>query len=565
MRLIMPKRPVRSTGIFLLVFRLALAADAYGKEWFREVSQEVGVHFLHQDGRSGEKYYIETAGSGGGWFDFDNDGDLDLYLVNGAATPGAGIRGTPRNALYENRSGKFVDVTGTARVGDESFGMGLCVGDYDFDGNLDFLVTNYGVDKLYRNLGNGTFEEVGRAAGVDDPRWGTSCSFADIDRDGDLDLYVGRYVNFSYENNPYCGSRSRRLRTYCRPDIFDGLVDSLFVNNADGTFTEEGGDRGIVQNPVNQKGFGGVWSDLDADGDSDLYVANDGTANRLYVNDGRGLFKDISLLSGTALSDEGAAESGMGVDVGDADGDGKPDLIVTNYSFETNTLYTNLGEMFFDDRTISAGLAELSQRPVGWGIQFFDYDNDGDLDLAVANGHVMENIQQFESESTYPQRNQLLENDGKGYFRDVSAVAGAPWRVQKVSRGLAVGDWNNDGKLDLVITNTNDAIDLLENQLSNGNHWLGVVLRGPRSNRFAIGARVDLQAGEIVGAREVRSGGSFLAQPDLRLHFGLGTFRGTAALKIHWPDGQIQTEKVDELDRYVEITYQPRAVSGRLQ
>ena len=562
----MSKWSRRLTGLLLffsIVGRLNAMDDTDTEGWFREVAKERGIQFIHQDARSGQKYYIETAASGGGWLDYDGDGDLDLYLLNGAVTPGSSISKVPRNSLYENRAGSFIDVTDRAGVGDENFSMGLCVGDYDSDGNLDFLVTNYGKDRLYKNLGNGTFKDVAVEAGVDDLNWGTSCSFTDIDVDGDLDLYVARYVDFSYKKNPYCGDLAREIRTYCRPDMFAGVTDSLFVNQGNGVFREEGKIRGIVQDPSSEKGFGVIFSDFDKDGDPDLYVANDGTPNRFYVNDGRGFFKDFSLLSGTALSDEGEAESGMGVDVGDFDADGLNDLIVTNYSFETNTLYKNLGDLFFDDRTISAGLAELSHRPVGWGIQFFDYDNDGDLDLAVANGHVMDNIDLFESEATYPQSNQLLENDGKGYFRDVSVRAGVPWEVRKVSRGLAVGDWNDDGRLDLLITNTNDVVDVLENQLVNGNRWLGVVLRGPRSNHFAIGARVDLRAGDIFTTREIRSGGSFLAQSDLRLHFGLGLFQGTVFMTIYWPDGKVQTEKTDQLNKYMEIMYRPREVLDR--
>ena len=432
--------------------------------------------------------------------------------------------------------------------------MGMCAGDYDGDGRLDFLVTNYGKDRLYRNEGGGRFVDRAEQAGVADARWGTSCSFADLDGDGDLDLYVAHYVNFSYDFNPDCRSPTTRLRSYCHPSAFDGLVDSLYINNGDGTFHEEGERRGIVQEPREEKGFGVVTSDLDVDGDIDIYVANDTTPNRLYVNDGHGSFEEWSLLAGTGLSFEGLPESGMGVDVGDVDGDGLPDLIVTNYARETNTLYRNIGELMFADDTVALGLAEASYVSLGWGIQFLDYDNDGDLDLAVANGHVIENEEMLAGES-YAQPNQLFENDGTGRFEDVSSRAGAAWSVARVSRGLAAGDLNDDGRIDLVITNANGVAELLENRLENGNHWLGIELQGLAGNPYGVGARVELQAAGRRLAREVRSGGSFMAQPDMRLHFGLGAFDSEVSVEIVWPNGRRQREKTDELDRYWRIDY----------
>jgi len=536
------------------------AGDRTGaaEELFAEISREAGIRFVHRDGRSGEKYYVETLGGGGGWIDLDGDGDQDLYLVNGAATQGSALVESPRNALYENRGDHFVEVTEEAGVGDTGFGMGFCAGDYDSDGRMDFLLTNWGPDRLFRNLGDGRFEEVGRRAGVADERWGTGCAFGDLDADGDLDLYVARYVNFSYENNPICFDPQRSLRSYCRPDVFDGLVDSLFVNQGDGTFLEQGGERGIVQDPVDEKGLGVILSDVDLDGDLDVYVANDTTANRLYVNDGRGYFEDWSLLAGAAFSGEGFAESGMGLDIADVDGDQLPDLFVTNYAMESNTLYHNMGELLFEDRTVAAGLAGASHLPVGWGVRFFDYDNDGDLDLAVANGHVVDNIEQFEPGSSYPQGNQLFENDGAGAFRDVSASAGAAWGVARVSRGLAVADWNDDGRLDLLVTNVEEGVDLFENRIENEHHWLGLVLEGPPENRFAIGARVELRVGDRRMVRDVRSGGSFMTQSDLRLHFGLGTFAGEVSAVVEWPDGTRQVERAAQLDRYWRVQYAGR-------
>ncbi len=538
------------------------AAETAG--WFAGVTQERGIDFVHQDGRTGELYYVETAASGGGFLDYDDDGDLDLYLINGAATPfpAAGpplSADAPRNALYENDGqGRFSDVTGKAGVGDTGYGMGMCVGDYDGDGILDFLVTNFGPDRLCRGTGDGSFEEVGENAGVAGRRWGTNCAFADVDRDGDLDLYVANYVDFRFDENPRCGDSVRGIWSYCRPAVFDGQADYLYINQGDGTFREAGRERGIVQG-TDEKSFGVLVSDLNDDGAPEILVANDGTLNRLYLNDGSGFFTDEALISGVAADRDGAAGSGMGLDLGDADGDGRLDLLVTNYSFETNTLYLRRGEgLYFEDSTAEAGLEIPTHLPVGWGTSFLDADNDGDLDLAVANGHVMDNIELFEDRIGYPQPNLLLENDGGGSFRDVSATAGSGFTVAKVSRALAIGDFDDDGRLDLLVTNTNEAPDLLRNAFETSHHWLGLRLRGPAGNRLAIGGRVRLACNsEPAGVREVRSGGSFLAQSDLRLHFGLGACSGPITAEIRWPDGARQSATTDGVDRYWQIDYGP--------
>lgn len=531
--------------------------------WFREIAGEVGIEFQHRDGRSGHRYYVETAASGGGWLDFDNDGDLDVYLLNGASTPGSNLAETPRNALLENRDGRFVDVTEQAGVGDLGYGMGLCVGDVDADGFLDLFVSNYGPDRLFRNLGNGRFEEVSQQMGLAGNRWGTSCAFGDLDGDGDLDLYVANYVDFSFENNPRCGDEARQLWSYCRPAIFNGQEDYLYINQGDGSFVDQAAQRGIVQG-TEDRGFGVVLSDIDDDKDLDILVANDGSANRLYINKGGGIFEDRGLFSGFGYNRDGQAESGMGLCLGDVDGDGLADPVVTNYSFETNTLYLNRGNLFFEDGTAQSGFGEVSHLPVGWGIQFLDYDWDGDLDLAVANGHVMDNIDQFETGIGYPQRNHLLANDGFGRFRDVSALAGQGFLAKKVSRGLAVGDWNNDGRPDLLITNNNDRPDLLENRLVTNAHWIGIQLKGAPVNPFAIGARVTLSRKfEQLGVREVHSGGGFLAQDDLRMIFGLSSASGPVSVQIRWPDGATQTETIQKVDRYHRIVYNPELIPTR--
>jgi hypothetical protein len=506
-------------------------------------------------------YYPETTASGGGWIDYDGDLDLDLYLLNGAASPGSTIQGTPRNALYENRAGRWHDVAGAAGVDDPSYSMGMCVGDYDSDGLLDFLVTNFGADRLYRNLGHGRFQDVAHEAGVADPRWGSCCAFGDVNKDGHLDLYVSHYMDFSYDDNPWCGDRARDLRAYCRPAVLDGETDSLFINQGDGTFRDEGASRGLAQG-VLEKGFGVVLTDLDNDDDLDIYVANDGTMNRLYVNDGTGQFQDQALLSGSGFNSAGLAESSMGLDLADLDENGLLDIIMGNYSMETNTLFKNHGSLLFEDVTELRGLADATHRTMTWGLLLMDFDNDGDLDLAQARGHTMDNIHEFESDLKYRQRNQLLENTGQATFRDVTHKAGRAWQVERVSRGLAAADWDDDGDLDLVFTNTNDRPDLLENLVGNRHHWIGLRLMGPAENRFAIGARGILRLGDRILTREVRSGGSFQSQSDLRLHFGLGDHQGPVEVEIVWPDWRRQCVRLTRIDQYTEVTYAPDSTGG---
>ncbi|MEN8165069.1 MAG: CRTAC1 family protein, partial [Acidobacteriota bacterium] len=536
--------------------REVASVSPYGAEgagWWTDVSGEVGLDFMQYDGRSGRRYYVETTGSGCGFLDFDDDGDLDVYLLTGAPTPGSPPQvETPRNALFENREGRFVEVTDEAGVGDDGFGMGMCVGDVDGDGLMDFLVANYGPDRLYRNLGGGRFEEIGQQAGVDDSRWSSNCAFGDIDGDGDLDLFVSHYLEAGFDNNPFCGDRARNISAYCRPSVFPGVSDSLFINSGDGTFTGEGERRGLLQGEL-EKGFGVVLTDLDDDGDLDIFVANDSTPNRLYINDGKGYFDETGLFSGLGLNGEGMPTSGMGADIGDVDGDGLQDVVLTNYAMESNGLYRNLGEGVFEDVCSSTGIAAASRPEVGWGARLADFDNDGDLDLAIANGHVVDNITLFEPDNSYGQRNRLLLNDGRGVFSDVSNDSGEPWNETRVSRALTTGDWNNDGRLDLLIANTNDRFQLLENRLDHDHHWLGLKLVGRGGNVAAIGTRVIATAGGRTMMREVRSGTGFQSQGDLRLHFGLGDFQGPVTLEILWPDGSRQVESVEVVDRYLEV------------
>ena len=545
-----PKIMPRLFSMSLLFLCNSIAADT-STDWFVEVSKSLGVSFAHQNGATGKYHFIETAASGGGWLDYDNDGDPDLYLINAQVTDNT----TLNNALYENRDGKFVDVTAQAGIGDTGYGMGMCVGDYDADGQLDFLLTNYGADRLFRNLGNGKFEDMTKVAGVAFDGWSTNCAFADLDADGDLDLYVAHYTDFKRDVSPVCTAGSNIQSAYCSPIAYAGVPDSLYINQGDGTFIEQAATSGINQN-TNDRGYGVVISDLNGDHRPDIYVANDGSLNRVYINEGDAKFSDNSLFSGAGLNINGQVEAGMGVDLADVNGDGHQELYVSHFAIETNTLYQGLGGGLFEDATNRFGLSLPSLRMVGWGVRFFDYDNDGDQDLAVANGHIQENVGSIESRLSYAQRNQLFENDSGKRFLPAGARAGIAWQRAAVSRGLASADFNSDGRLDLLTTNTNAQPDLLLNQYPSKHHWLGISLLGPPENRFAIGARITLKSNNQAQIREVRSGGSFLSQSALRQHFGLGQDPAAVTVEIRWPDGHTQHLSTDSFDRYWQIQYQ---------
>lgn len=520
--------------------------------FFEDVTAQSNIVFVHNDGRTGDRFYVETSASGGGFFDYDNDGDLDLYLLNGARPPGKD--GDPyRNHMYRNDGGRFVDVTKASNTGDIGYGQGMAVGDYDGDGWLDLFVTNFGHNALYRNKGDGSFEEVSDKVGIREVAFSTGAAFADLDQDGDLDLYVSNNVSWDYDNNKQCGFGTQHIKSYCRPNVFQGQTDYIYINQGDGTFREEGRARGVNQG-LDDRGFCVIVSDMDNDGDPDIMIANDGSANRLYKNVGKGYFEDVSEISGMAYNGNGESEAGMGMDVGDYDGDGYMDQIITNYSMETNTLYHNNGDLFFEDATNRVGIANPSYNPVGWGAHFLDYDNDGHLDLAVANGHLMDNIEQINAALTYHQPNHLFRNKGDGSFEDVTQQAGSGFTDARITRGLAVADLDDDGRLDILFTNTNAAPNLLMNRINHDNQWIGMKLKGKKPNLFAIGARVKLFEGDrYIGMREVRSGGSFLSQSDFRIHFGLGKTVKSVRAEIIWPDGSKTEALFDTLNQYHEV------------
>ncbi len=513
---------------------------------FVDVAQQVGLDFAHYNGFTGEYYYVETFGPGAAFFDYDGDGRQDIYLVNGTYLLGEAPQPLPANRLYRNRGdGTFADVTAASGSGDTGYGMGCAAGDYDNDGDQDLYVTNFGANVLYRNEGAGRFANVTAAVGAGDKRWGSSSGFLDHDNDGDLDLFVVNYVDFALDKNVIC--QLGKVRSYCEPDVYEPAADVLYRNDGENGFSDVAEAAGIT---LKGRGLGVAFADYDDDGDTDIYVANDGTMNFLYENR-QGSFVEVGLESGTRYNSEGTAEAGMGVDFGDGDGDGDQDLFVTNFAFETNTLYRNEGQGQFRDGTTAANLATSTFKPLGFGTKFFDYDNDGDLDLFVANGHVMDRIEEVEEGHTYAQANQVLGNDGKGRFTDVSHLLGPHFASAAVSRAAAFADYDDDGDVDLLVTNVAAAPALLRNDGGNQGHWLQIYLVG-REQRDALGARVVVTANGRRQVKERQSGGSYLASHDPRLHFGLGAAT-RADIEVRWPDGEVQSLREVAVDRVLQV------------
>jgi len=524
--------------------------NSSGAVTFTNVTNEIGLDFKHTDGRSGRFYFLEELGSGAAFFDYDNDNDLDIYFVNGSDLPGYNSAKKPINQLYQNDGrGKFTDVTLQAGVGDLGYGVGCCVGDYNNDDYLDLYVTNYGNNVLYKNRGDGTFVDVTDQANVGDSRWGSSCAFADYDNDGDLDLYVTNYVQFDFEKHKTC--RFNDVETYCQPQDFQGQSDLLYQNNGNGTFTNVTREAGVYNS--RGRGLGVVWGDYDNDRDPDLYIANDTNDNYLYQNNGHGKFTNVAFYAGVALGENGEMGSGMGTDFGDFNNDGFLDLIVTNFQDEVAILYKNEGNGFFSDITYISGIGEKTLSTLGWGTAFFDYDNDGDKDLFIANGHVCDNINQIYPEKTYPQTNQLFENLGSEVYREVTTFAGDSLRRKAPSRGAAFGDYDNDGDIDILVTNSNSKAQLLRNDGGNRKNWIKIQIVGETGDQSGIGTRVEVTCKSLVQIAEVKSGSSYLCQNDLTLHFGLDDHKVVDKITATFLNGSVCETKPVPVNQTIRI------------
>ena len=501
---------------------------------FRDKATVAGIDFRHQRGASDQKHLVETVGSGCALFDYDNDGWLDILLINGGLTPGSTAAGPVRHALYRNLgNGRFQEVTAKAGLGGNgAFGMGVAVGDYDNDGDRDVYITNFGPNALYRNNGDGTFSDVTAKAGVGCSDWSTSAALFDMDNDGDLDLYVTNYLETSFETSPHC--ELKNIRTYCYPGNYDGVADRLYENLGGGRFRDVSSTAGIL-NPEG-KGLGVVAADFDDDGWMDLYVANDTVRNFHYQNNRQGGFEDMTLLSGTGYNEEANPEAGMGTDAADYDGDGLMDIVVTNYDMETNALYRNHQDWLFTDERASSGVTRGDQFLLGFGTGFLDFDNDGDQDLLVVNGHVLDNVEQVQFGFRYAQPDMLLENR-QGVFSVHEGFSRQAGLEPRVGRGSCFGDLDNDGDLDILVNNCGGRPHLLINRVGSRRNWILLNLIGSRSNRDGVGTRIEVTTAAGRRIDQVTGGGGYLGASDLRAHFGLGDADRIQSLRIRWPGG----------------------------
>jgi hypothetical protein len=538
-----------AAALFLRLGEVAQAPsgkDAGCPVIFTDVAPQVGLRFTHERGPTPEHRLPETMGSGLAWLDYDGDGRMDLYVVQSGLFPPRGEPGS-NDRLYRNRGdGTFEDVTAKAGIRDRAYGMGAIAADYDNDGRTDLLVTNFPRNILLRNRGDGTFEDVTAKAGVAGAGWPTSAAFGDLDGDGDLDLFVVRYVEYSVEKDLFCGNAQTGARQYCHPSLYPPDHNQLFRGNGDGTFTDVTESSGVGK--AKGKGLGVVLSDLDEDGRLDIYVANDTTMNLLFRNLGAMRFEDVSLVSGAGVNSAGRALGGMGVNAGDLTGSGRMDLVVTNFEAELNSLYRNLGEAVFEDLSGSSGFGEPAFTFSGFGLNLLDLENDGDLDAFIANGHVLE-IPVMQG-VTYAERPFLMWNDGKGRFSERGC--GEPFRRELVGRGSAAADYDDDGDLDIAVSNSGGPLQLLRSDGGRGG-WIGFQLQGKKSNRHGIGARIVLETARGRQVREVHAGESYLASSDPRVLFGLGQETAVRKITIRWPSGVVQEVSAPQAGRYLTV------------
>lgn len=529
---------IRLIILVLMVLSLVFSPSATQntKVSFTDITTQAGITFKHVASPE-KKYIVESMSGGVAMFDYDNDGRLDLFLVNSLSVDLVKSKGKTKSQLYHNDgNGKFTEVGEKAGVSDVGWGMGVAVGDYNNDGFEDLYVTCLGPDHLFKNNGNGTFTDVTAKAGVSDPRWSTGASFFDYDHDGYLDLFVSNYVDFDINHLPEFGQGQtctyKSIPVQCGPRGLKGAGDSLFHNNGDGTFTEVSKKAG-VSDPEGFYGLGVLTGDFDGDGWVDLFVANDSTPNFHYRNNGDGTFKEIGFTAGTAVNENGSEQGSMGVTAGDYDHDGRLDIFITNFADEYNTLYHNDASNSFTDVSYAAKLAAVSLPHVGWGTKFFDYDNDGWVDLLVVNGHVYPQL------PNYRQPRLLHRNNRDGTFTEIASEFGSIFTELHASRGVAFGDIDNDGDVDLLISDLDGPPQLLRNDGGNANNSILIKTVGVKSNRDGIGARVKVVAGDLTQIDEVRSGDSYLSQSDLRLHFGLEKRTKIDLIEVRWPSGVV--------------------------
>jgi hypothetical protein len=522
---------------------------------FEEIPPSVsGITWKHDNAMSADRHLPETMGPGVAFFDYDNDGWMDIFLVNSGVADFYKPPAPLKNALYKNnRDGTFTDVTDKAGVaGGREFGMGCAIADYDNDGYQDILVTAYGRCTLYHNNGNGSFTDVTDKAGVAAPGWTTSAVWFDYDNDGKLDLFLCSFVQWSVTSNVFCGDNKLGKRFYCIPRVFKPTPSLLFHNNGDGTFTEV--SKGTDIERALGKALGVVATDINNDGLMDLFVANDTVQNFLFANRGKGKWEEIGLSSEVGFSSNGTPRSGMGVDAADFNNDGKQDLFVANVDQEMFSLYQNSGKEFFTDVAAAHGVSQATRLLSGWGLKFFDYDNDGLVDLFLANGHPDDMIENYSQQVRYKEPLLLFRHEGQR-LTNVSAQAGPAFQKMFPARGLAVGDCNNDGRVDVLVGNNGDAPVLLKNNAGAGNHWVGLTLQGTACNRDAIGATITWSAGGVTRSRLKTHGGSYLSSHDMREVLGLGAATKVDWVEIKWPPPSGRTERIADvpLDRYVTI------------
>ena len=535
---------------------------------FTDITSELGLHFEYVASHTSRKYLIETMGSGVALFDFDNDGRLDIFVVNGAPLADPTSKGTipqkkgPKdwNRLYHQKTdGTFEDVTGKAGLQGVGYGMGVAVGDYDNDGFEDLYVTAYGGNKLYHNNGDGTFTDVTEKAGVGGDGWSTSAAWVDLDGDGLLDLVVLRYLQWDFDD-VWCGERREGYRAYCHPDSFRPIAPLVYHNDGNGHFTEIAERAGLAKPG---KGLGIAFADYDRDGRVDLFVANDSMPEFLYHNIGRGKFEEVALSSGVAVDGEGHTYAGMGVDFADYNNDGLPDLLVTDLASQMYALYRNNGDGTFTYDSFPAGIGRMTMKHSGWGMRFLDYDNDGWKDLLVTQGHDLDTVELTFPDLRYKEHMLLARNTGKD-FVDISAQAGDSFQKAWVGRGLATGDIDNDGRLDAVVTTNDGGLHILHNSLQTENHWLTLQLVGHQSNRDAIGAEVKLTTAKGSQWATVTTAGSYLSSSDKRVHFGLGAETVARTIEIRWPSGSRQTLKDVRVDQILKVEEPSARPNGKI-